>query len=638
SKLGLTISVDGAGAGGAAALAAERVYLEGLKAQCLAELRVHAADEEIRHALGARLEAIRQYYQRRAGVVQLHPAVIAGGVGAAVVADRTSRAGYEARVGAIPTVESVAVTEADDEAGGTLPAAPTMTAEEEEEDEDGVILVQTRTDTVGGEDRSWSGSQDSPADMHGFAIARAQSNIDKAVRAAHTSYSTNPNPFDDSDDDEEGKASDGESDAGAADRQAAAFGNAYTEETCSFWEDDEILRTATGGGTTTSSGGPWRPTPCTPTSHPSWASPRGGRRAAGRGEDDRPAPPSRAGRPAGGPGQAGLRGSLRGGRVGPTGAVEGLRRPRPEAGPQERPRRARQEAGGGARQGREEVRRGPPPRHGLLPRVPLRQGRRDAARPDRGGPQQVLQDHQEDQAVERQGQPPPPRRGYRDVKLNLDLDGHVCEVQAVPRARRRRPVVRRRADPPGPRPARGRRDHTGRRGLGPGLARRRPRPGRRGPHPGPLRPVPPLRALRRPPAGPAGPPEDRPAPVRVDGVRPLAPRDGPRHGAPQEGAPRAAQARQGGVGAEADRRGEEVRPRRRGRRGAEPGGAVRVEPVRGDGPRLRHDTGPVEGGEAGGGEAGRAGRGVAGDLAQGAPGVLRQGLTFAASGVCRDIL
>jgi len=49
----------------------ERIYLESLRAQVLAELKVHVADEEIRLALDARLQAIQDYYKRKATVFSL---------------------------------------------------------------------------------------------------------------------------------------------------------------------------------------------------------------------------------------------------------------------------------------------------------------------------------------------------------------------------------------------------------------------------------------------------------------------------------------------------------------------------------------------------------------------------------------
>lgn len=71
SILGTTINVTNGD------LVAERIYLESLRAQVLAELKVHVADEEIRLALDARLQAIQDYYKRKATVIQLKPVMTA---------------------------------------------------------------------------------------------------------------------------------------------------------------------------------------------------------------------------------------------------------------------------------------------------------------------------------------------------------------------------------------------------------------------------------------------------------------------------------------------------------------------------------------------------------------------------------
>jgi len=52
-------------------LVAERIFLESLRAQVHAELKVHVADEEIRQALDARLHAIQDYYKRKSTVMSL---------------------------------------------------------------------------------------------------------------------------------------------------------------------------------------------------------------------------------------------------------------------------------------------------------------------------------------------------------------------------------------------------------------------------------------------------------------------------------------------------------------------------------------------------------------------------------------
>jgi hypothetical protein len=68
SIVGKTIHVTNA------ELVAERIYLESLRAQVHAELKVHVADEEIRLALEGRLNAIKDFYKRKNTVSQLKSA------------------------------------------------------------------------------------------------------------------------------------------------------------------------------------------------------------------------------------------------------------------------------------------------------------------------------------------------------------------------------------------------------------------------------------------------------------------------------------------------------------------------------------------------------------------------------------
>ena len=65
SIVGRTIRVTNAD------MVAERIYLESLRAQVHAELKVHVADEEIRLALEGRLNAIRDFYERKTTTVHL---------------------------------------------------------------------------------------------------------------------------------------------------------------------------------------------------------------------------------------------------------------------------------------------------------------------------------------------------------------------------------------------------------------------------------------------------------------------------------------------------------------------------------------------------------------------------------------
>ncbi|KAL3796821.1 hypothetical protein ACHAWO_002059 [Cyclotella atomus] len=91
SIVGKTIHVTNA------ELVAERIYLESLRAQVHAELKVHVADEEIRLALEGRLNAIKDFYKRRNTVSQLKSAQDSDLKDGATFASNPKFAAYQAR-------------------------------------------------------------------------------------------------------------------------------------------------------------------------------------------------------------------------------------------------------------------------------------------------------------------------------------------------------------------------------------------------------------------------------------------------------------------------------------------------------------------------------------------------------------
>jgi len=119
-------------------LVAERIYYESLRAQYHAELKVHVADEEIRLALDARLKAIQDFYKKKSTVVQIKECY---------------GEDYQAKVASLPSVKPAVIREVNDVTENpSLPQSP-----------------------------SYSSRQDT----HKFAFERAHHGIDEAIRAAH---------------------------------------------------------------------------------------------------------------------------------------------------------------------------------------------------------------------------------------------------------------------------------------------------------------------------------------------------------------------------------------------------------------------------------------------------------------------
>lgn len=119
-------------------LVAERIYYESLRAQYHAELKVHVADEEIRLALDARLKAIQDFYKKKSTVVQIQECY---------------GDDYQAKVASLPKVK------------------PTV--------------IQEINDTTNDPSLEESPSYSPPQDSHKFAFERAHLGIDEAIKAAH---------------------------------------------------------------------------------------------------------------------------------------------------------------------------------------------------------------------------------------------------------------------------------------------------------------------------------------------------------------------------------------------------------------------------------------------------------------------
>lgn len=145
SILGKTINVA------TADLATERIFLESLRAQVLAELKVHVADEEIRAALDSRLKAIQTYYKRKATVVTLSKTPNS------TASSRNENDEFLNSLGKIPKVQRTAIHD------NKLPAAP---------------QAQPLSSNA-------NPSPQQQQHSHQFAFERAQGKMDEAIRAAH---------------------------------------------------------------------------------------------------------------------------------------------------------------------------------------------------------------------------------------------------------------------------------------------------------------------------------------------------------------------------------------------------------------------------------------------------------------------
>lgn len=131
-------------------LVAERIYYESLRAQYHAELKVHVADEEIRLALDARLKAIQDFYKKKGNVAQIQECY---------------GEEYQQKVASIPKVKPVVIQEVNDATDEPSPLqSPPLQ----------------------------SPSSSPRHETHKFAFERAQDGIDEAIKAAHVAAQVEP--------------------------------------------------------------------------------------------------------------------------------------------------------------------------------------------------------------------------------------------------------------------------------------------------------------------------------------------------------------------------------------------------------------------------------------------------------------
>jgi len=153
SILGRTINISND------ALASERIYLESLRAQVHAELKVHLADEEIRLALDARLHAIQDFYKRKATVLSLRKTTSFPAVPYSPLTPQSNNDDITHRLGdGFPKVKATNNNQ------GDLAMTPGSLGQSNLNSH-----VQRREDS------------------HMYALKRAQANMNEAIRAAHSS-------------------------------------------------------------------------------------------------------------------------------------------------------------------------------------------------------------------------------------------------------------------------------------------------------------------------------------------------------------------------------------------------------------------------------------------------------------------
>ena len=141
------------------ALASERIYLESLRAQVHAELKVHLADEEIRLALDARLHAIQDFYKRKATVLSL---------------SKTTS------FPAVPYSPLTPLSNNDDITHRLRDGFPTVKATNNNQ---GGLTMTPGSFGQSNLNTHIQGREDS----HMYALKRAQANMNEAIRAAHSS-------------------------------------------------------------------------------------------------------------------------------------------------------------------------------------------------------------------------------------------------------------------------------------------------------------------------------------------------------------------------------------------------------------------------------------------------------------------
>jgi hypothetical protein len=224
-------------------MVAERIYLESLRAQVHAELKVHVADEEIRLALEARLQAIRDFYKKKANVSKLRsshdddflekvvslppqPKSIPSSSKPKILRSESVDKSFQAPLSPVSSVSypnGVTMKINDDTHTGAIQHAQQMKPS-----------PTATSPTISYQNGVTMNS--STKNTQKFAFERAQANIDQAIKAANLSLAQ-PSDLD------ECKANEDESEevefVNKINTQTAIPSDIFTQDT--FWDEEEAI-------------------------------------------------------------------------------------------------------------------------------------------------------------------------------------------------------------------------------------------------------------------------------------------------------------------------------------------------------------------------------------------------------------
>ncbi|KAL7489151.1 hypothetical protein ACHAW6_014738 [Cyclotella cf. meneghiniana] len=237
SIVGKTIRVTNAD------MVAERIYLESLRAQVHAELKVHVADEEIRVALEARLQAIRDFYKKKATVSKLRSShdddflekvaslppqqtSIPSSNKPKILRSESVDKSFQAPLSPVSSVsypDGVTIKRNEDTHTGAIQhaqkAKPSPTATSPTTSYQKGVTMNSSTKNT-----------------QKFAFERAQANIDQAIKAANLSLTQQPDLGECKGIDEE---SDDDEFVNNINAQTASPSDIFTQDT--FWDEGEAI-------------------------------------------------------------------------------------------------------------------------------------------------------------------------------------------------------------------------------------------------------------------------------------------------------------------------------------------------------------------------------------------------------------
>eukprot|EP00804_Cyclotella_cryptica_P021883 CCRYP_000845-RA/>CCRYP_000845-RA protein AED:0.25 eAED:0.25 QI:187/1/1/1/1/1/4/120/2119 len=223
-------------------MVAERIYLESLRAQVHAELKVHVADEEIRLALEARLQAIRDFYKKKATVSKLkssHDDDFLEKVASLPSQQKCSPSSSKPKILRSESVDKSTQAPLSPVSSVSYPNGVTMRRNEDTTAAtQNAKLVQPSSSTTSPSTSHQKGVTMNSSTKHTqkLVFERAQANIDEAIKAANISLAQQS-------DLDECKGNDDESEeeefVNRIHTQSAIPSDIFTQDT--FWDEDEAI-------------------------------------------------------------------------------------------------------------------------------------------------------------------------------------------------------------------------------------------------------------------------------------------------------------------------------------------------------------------------------------------------------------